>query len=298
VAPYAPDTMPDIAYVNGRWSALEEAVISINDRGFLFGDGVYEVVRVYDGRMFRPDLHLARLARSASHIALDLPLTREDFLTLFEEALRRSGQREAIIYLQVTRGVAPRSHAIPPDLTPSVIVTVRPAPVVTDAVRAAGVAVVTVPDVRWLRCDIKTTAMMGNVLALLATNRAGGFEGIQVRDGLVTEGISTNLFAVFDGVVQTAPEGTALLSGVTRHLVAELARAHPGLREESVSATDLVQADEVFLTSTTKEVVSVVSVDGERIGDGRPGPVAADLHTRLRQQIAEACGLASVGARA
>jgi len=284
--------MPDIAYVNGRWSALDDAVISINDRGFLFGDAVYEVVRVYAGRMFRPELHLARLARSAGQIALELPHTRDEFVALFEEALRRSGQREAIIYLQVTRGVAPRSHAIPPDLKPSVVVTVRPAPVVSDAVRAAGVSVVTVPDVRWLRCDIKTTAMIGNVLALLATNRAGGFEGIQVRDGIVTEGISTNVFAVLDGAVRTAPEGVELLSGVTRHLVAGLAREHPGLREAAISAVDLLRADEVFLTSTTKEVVSVVSVDGERIGDGQPGPVARDLHRRLRAHIAEACGLA------
>ena len=285
--------MPDLAYVNGHWSAIDDAVIPINDRGLLFGDSVYEVVRAYGGTPFRLTQHLARLERSARELALRLPRTRDEFVQLVHDALRRGEMTDAIVYLQITRGVAPRAHDIPEDIEPTVILTVRPAAILPEAVRERGVAVITVSDLRWSRCDIKSTNLLGNVLALQAARRAEAFESIQVRDGVVTEGVSTNVFAVFDGKVVTPAEGVYLLRGVTRQVIGELARERPGLREEPLPAGRLPEADEIFLTSTTKEVVPVVTVDGARVGDGTPGPITRDLDARFRALVARECGLAA-----
>ncbi len=279
--------MPDIACVNGRFGSLSEAVISVEDRGFQFGDGVYEVIRTYRGQPFSIEAHLARLERSAQ--ALQLPLGHElaQWASLIDEGLRLSRFPETKIYLQITRGQAPRDHPFPLDLAPTTILTFRELRPLETSVHDAGVKAVTIEDIRWGRCDIKSLNLLANVLARQRAKEAGAFEAILIRAGMVTEGSVSNVVAVRNGVLHTAPEGNKILSGVTRAIVLELARSERLLvSEEFVGREDLLRASEVFLTGTTVEVLSVVEVDGRAIGDGRPGPMSRLLSARWNALIA------------
>lgn len=273
--------MPAIAFINGRFLPWHEATVPIEDRGFQFGDGVYEVIRTYGGRPFGLEAHLNRLDRSARELSLVQPYTREQWTTWIQQGIRDAGYAEAKVYLQITRGVAARDHAFPSNIAPTVVMTIRelmPFPVKT---RESGVIAKTCEDLRWGRCDIKSVNLLANVLAREEAKRAGVFEAILVKDGLVTEGSVSNVMAVQSGTVVTAPEGPRILSGVTRTVVLDLAKAAGiPVREQFLPVESLYTADEVFLTGTTVEVLAVVQVDGRRIGDGRPGPVARDLATR------------------
>lgn len=273
--------MPDIAFINGRFLPWHEATVPIEDRGFQFGDGVYEVIRTYGGRPFGLEAHLNRLDRSARELSLVQPYTREQWTAWIQQGIRDAGYAEAKVYLQITRGVAARDHAFPSNIAPTVVMTIRelmPFPVKT---RESGVIAKTCEDLRWGRCDIKSVNLLANVLAREEAKRAGVFEAILVKDGLVTEGSVSNVMAVQSGTVVTAPEGPRILSGVTRTVVLDLAKAAGiSVREQFLPVESLYTADEVFLTGTTMEVLAVVQVDGRRIGDGRPGPVARALATR------------------
>lgn len=274
--------MPDVAFVNGRFLPLADAVVSIDDRGFQFGDGIYEVIRTYQGRLFELDAHLIRLDRSATALNLKQPYSHVRWRELIEDGIRRAAYPEAKIYIQITRGTAPRDHAYEADLVPTTVMTVRRLQPLNPAHRASGVAAMTMEDIRWGRCDIKSINLLANVLARQTGKEAGVFETILVREGLVTEGSVSNVVVVRSGSLMTAPEGPRILSGVTRTVVLDLAR-ETGLAvlEQYPSREELYRADEVFLTGTTVEVLAVVNIDGRTIGAGQPGPVTRELAGRF-----------------
>jgi D-alanine transaminase len=273
--------MPDIAFINGRFLPWEEATISIDDRGFQFGDAVYEVIRTYRGKAFELAAHLARLDRSARELALRQPYTRDQWTRWIEQGLSLAGYQNAKIYIQLTRGVAPREHGFPVNIHPTVVMTIREFHPLAPEVRRTGVSVCTREDLRWGRCDIKSVNLLANVLAREEAKRSGVFETILVRDGFVMEGALSNVMAIVDGVVLTAPEGPRILSGVTRAVVLELARKNEIMVEERFIPIDvLYRADEVFLTGTTLEILGVVQIDGKTIGSGRPGPITKMLAAR------------------
>ena len=211
--------MPDIAFVNGRFLPLADATVSIEDRGFQFGDGIYEVIRTYGGRPFELEAHLARLDRSAEALDLRQPYSRQQWVQYIREAIQRAAFPEAKVYMQVTRGVAPRDHAYVANLLPTVVMTVREFHPMNPSVRAAGVEAMTIEDIRWGRCDIKSVNLLANVLARQQAKQAQVFETILIKDGQVTEGAVSNVMVVRDGAVVTAPEGPRILSGVTRAVV-------------------------------------------------------------------------------
>ncbi|MBM4123228.1 MAG: amino acid aminotransferase, partial [Nitrospira sp.] len=208
--------MPDIGFLNGRFLPLAQTMVSVEDRGFQFGDGVYEVVRTYHGIPFQLDAHLARLERSAEAIRLAMPYQAKDWRDFVTEGLKQGGYEDSKVYIQVTRGAAPRDHAFPAAATPTAVMTVRAMKPLDAALRATGVGVITLEDPRWGRCDIKSVNLLPNVMAKQRAQEAGAFEAIFVRDGLVTEGAVSNVMAVRNGMLLTAPEGPHILSGVTR----------------------------------------------------------------------------------
>lgn len=274
--------MPAIAFLNGRFLPWQEATVSIEDRGFQFGDGVYEVIRTYHGRPFELEAHLNRLDRSARELSLPQPYSQAQWQAWIRQGIAEAGFAEAKVYIQVTRGAAPRDHAFPVDVPPTVVMTIRELLPFPDETRATGVAAKTCEDLRWARCDIKSVNLLANVLAREEAKRAGVFEAILVKDGFVTEGSVSNVMAVQAGTVVTAPEGPRILSGVTRTVVLDLARKEGLLvREQFLSVEALYAADEVFLTGTTVEVLGVIRVDGRIIGAGSPGPITRALAARM-----------------
>lgn len=275
--------MSPLAYVNGEFVPLDRAVVSVEDRGFLFADGIYEVIRVYDGRPFRLEDHLRRLEASARAIELPLPVPAAEIGRLAEELLARNGHREATIYIQVTRGPAPRHHLFPENPRPTLVIWTREHAGPSRQMVEEGVAAITVPDTRWAYCSVKTVGLLPNVLARQQAHRQGAYEAIFVRDGVVTEATSSNVFAVIGGVVRTFPVEN-ILPGVTRTVVLELLqRRGVPVREEGVPLEEFRRAQEVFLTGTTTEVCGVVRLDGRPVGDGRVGPVTRALQEDFRR---------------
>lgn len=281
-----------LVYLNGAYIDKAAAQVSVDDRGFVFGDGVYEVIRALGGRLFASDRHLRRLERGMRELELRWPdgLDAAGLGAVGERLLQenRLTDGEATVYAQITRGVAPRTHAFPPpDTAPTVYVAAsrfRP----PDELRAGGATAITVEDLRWGRCDLKTIQLLPNALAKQRAAGAGAFDAIQVRDGVVTEGANTNVFAVVDGVARTHPADRRILAGITREIVLELAR-ELGLpaREEPVAQSDLSRASEVFLTGTTTDVMPVVQLDGRPVGSGRTGPTAQRLHAKLLERMTD-----------
>ncbi|HWZ58494.1 MAG TPA: aminotransferase class IV [Gemmatimonadaceae bacterium] len=277
--------MPDIVYLNGQYIPRAEARVSVEDRAFLFGDGVYEVTRTVRGACIEPARHMRRLERGVAALQLPFPPAEAHALLgistrLLAECELTDG--EALVYWQVTRGAATRTHQFPPATTPpTVYVSAAPfSP--PHSYRGTGVAAITVPDQRWARCDLKTVNLLPNVLAKQAAISAGAYEALLVRDGVVAEGSSTNLFGVIDGQVYTSPRTNYILPGVTREVVIELApRVGLTVREEPMFTTDIPRLTELFVTGTTNDVMPVVTLDGRPVGDGRPGPVAARLYAAL-----------------
>lgn len=265
-------------YLNGAYLAPDTARVSVFDRGFVFGDGVYEVVPVYGGRAFRLPHHLARLAHSLDAVRIADPLAHADWEAMCARLIDENGGGDLSLYIEVTRGVAPRDHAFP-DVAPTVFAYATPLTAPSPAQLRDGVAALTMEDIRWRRCDIKAIALLANVLARQEAIERGAQEAILVRDGLVTEGAASNVFIVQRDRVLTPPKGAFILPGITRDLVLELARDH-GLAcvERAFTKEELLSADEVWLTSSTKEVLPITHVDNRPIGGGRPGPLHAKLH--------------------
>ena len=276
--------MNALANLNGAMMPLSEAKIPVLDRGFLFGDAVYEVLRVYRGRPWLQDEHFERLARSLEAIRIQgIDLGR------LEERMRATIAagpfREAMVYIQITRGSAPRKHAFPQGTAPLEFLFVQEFTDPYEEGRRTGVSVITQPDLRWDRCDIKSTNLLSNVLAMQNAVEAGCVEALlYLPDGTLTEGTHTSFFGVKDGAVLTAPISSAILPGITRGLVLRLAkRAELPVREHVLLRQDLPRVTELFLTGTTSEVLPVVQVDGRPIADGRPGPMTR----RLQEAYAE-----------
>ncbi len=279
--------MVEIVYLNGSFIPYSEALVPFEDRGMLFADGIYEVVRAYDGRLFALEGHLQRLVASAQEIQLEIPPAAE-----LQEALlgvmERSGLRDTSIYLQVTRGFAgPRSHGVPQGIRPTVFAAARPVPRPDPRHVAEGARAVTVVDNRWHMCHVKSIGLLLNNLAKQAALDVGAQESLFVREGVVTEGAATNTFAVFGGELWTHPEGPLVLSGITRQIVIELAQAEGiAVREEPYLASRMYGAQEVFVTSTNLEVLPIQSVDGRSIGAGVPGPVTRRLQAAFTRRTA------------
>ena len=279
--------MPEIAYVNGEFLPLEQATVRVEDRGFQFADGIYEVVRTYGGKPFATDAHLARLFRSLEAIELKVSLTGEQLKSIIEEGVRRAGFAEEIVYLQITRGCAPRHRGMPKDAKPTIVMTVRQLPAPAMKLPANGMAVITLPEFRWARCDIKSIALLPSVLAYQAAKKAGANDAIFIQeDETVNEATAGNVFLVSQGRLRTPPKSTHILAGVTRDKLLEAARA-AGIEtvEERIAKSDLYSADEIFLTSTTSEVAPVVTVDGKQIGSGKPGPVSAKIYEQFARMF-------------
>lgn len=274
--------MPDVGYLNGHFSPLEEVKISPDDRGFLFGDGVYEVIRAYHGIPAFWGEHFKRLVRSAKEIQLHFFFEQAEFQRLLLDGLQQSGYQEGKIYIQVTRGVAPREHTFPPNGEPTVFLAFRKMVALPTEVCQRGVKVITLPDTRWHRCDIKSLNLLPNVLAKQKAREANAFEGIFVRDGLVTEGATSNVFTVKNGTIITPERNHLVLAGVTQQQVVTLAHSK-GLNVQfrPIPISEFLQSDEVFLVGTTIEILPVIQIDGETIRDGKPGPIT----TILKQQF-------------
>ncbi len=268
------EVTPEI-YLNGQFLPPEEARISVMDRGFLFGDGVYEVVPCYAGRLFRLEHHLQRLDNSLRGIRMENPLDRPQWQALLERLIAQLPGADQSIYLQITRGSSGRrEHAIPSGIEPTVFVMTQPAIYPDAATLATGIKAVTLPDNRWERCNIKAITLLANVLLRSEAKDRGAAEAILIRDGFATEGAASNLFIVQSGEIITPPKSDHLLPGITRDLVLELAQQHAQpYTEKEISRQMLDDADEVWITSSTKEVMAVVELDGRPVGNGKPGPI-------------------------
>ncbi|HTH62376.1 MAG TPA: D-amino acid aminotransferase [Paraburkholderia sp.] len=300
---------PDaIVWLNGEMTPLAEARIPVLDRGFIFGDGIYEVVPAYalvpDGASapvrvpFRVGQHLARLERSLRKVSIENPFDERGWRELIARVLdanERSGaiarDAQAIVYIQVTRGVAKRGHAFPAGVQPTVFVMVMPLDLPDDAQRASGVRCVSAEDRRWLHCDIKSVSLLGNVLMAQHAAEHGVAETIQLRDGFLTEGSSSNVWVVKDGVLYAPPLSHRILEGIRYGLVEELA-AECGIRFEprEIDEAMLRAADELMISSAAKEVLSVTELDGRPVGSGKPGPVYAALYAAYERAKAREAG--------
>jgi D-alanine transaminase len=273
-----------IAYLNGAFLPREQACISPMDRGFLFGDGVYEVIPSYGGRLFLLDAHLERLRRSLAAIRLSDPMSDAGWREMLGRLLEENPGADRSVYLQVTRGVAPRDHVFPSEFSATVFAMVNPIQPAAPAVAERGVGVITLPDQRWDRCDIKSVALLANVLARQQAADQSAVEAILLRDRMLTEGAASNVFVVTDGVVRTPALSPAILPGVTRAFLLDVLRdGGQSCREEPVSEDDLRAADEIWLTSSTKELIPVTRLDGQPVGSGVPGPVWREALDRYRQ---------------
>lgn len=263
-----------IVYLNGDFLPLEEACISPLDRGFVFADGVYEVIPVYNGHLFRLAEHLQRLDLSLAGIRLDPPLAHEDWRHILERLVRHGDSPDQSLYLQITRGVARRDHAFPEATRPTVFAMSSPLSPLPGDIRRNGVAAITLEDIRWRYCHLKTVALLPNILLRQEALDRGAVEAILVRDGQVTEGAASNLFMVRADNILTPPKGPQLLPGITRDLIVELATSHGlSVAETELTPDDLAAADEVWLTSSTREILPVTRLDDRPVGAGIPGPM-------------------------
>ena len=269
-----------IVYLNGEYVPLADAKIPVLDRGFIFGDGVYEVIPAYGRVLFRLDEHLARLEHSLRAIRIANPHDAATWRTLLETLVARNAWDDQSVYLQVTRGVAPRTQEFPKgDVRPTVFIMSSPLKMPTPEQRANGVAVVTRDDYRWRRCDIKSVSLLANCLLRQEAEDAGAVETILIRDGNVKEASTCNVFLVKDGLILAPPKDHLILHGITFDLALELARgAGLPVQTREVRRAELFTADEVWLSSSAREVLPVTSVDGKRVGTGKPGPVYARMH--------------------
>ncbi len=276
--------MPELAYVNGEIAPIQNAVVPVEDRGYQFGDAVYEFLASYKGRLFALEDHLDRLESSLQ--ALDFePINRNHIRDAIIATFDQAGYQRAGLYLQISRGVAPRNHLFPQAAPPQLIITVRPVPEIPDQLRQTGAKAITVEDMRWKRCDIKTVQLLPNALAKQQAVVAGADDAIFVSTrGVVREGTSSNLFKVHGGVVETHPLSTRILPGITRQYLLSICMDQGiTVEEKTFDKASLLAADEVFLSGTVTEVLPVTTIDGEKIGDGHPGPVAKKLQTLLRK---------------
>jgi D-alanine transaminase len=285
--------MPRIAYVNGAYTALEDASVHIEDRGYQFADGIYEVVLFVGGKFWDLDGHLKRWARSLKELQIRAPMSESALRIVIRKLIEKNRLKDCMIYMQATRGVAPRNHPFPAnDVEPALVLTAKPIDLEKlNAKSAKGISVISAPDIRWGRVDIKTVGLLPNCLAKEAAAREGAAEAWLVKDGKVTEGSSSNAWIVDDkGQLITHPLGNEILGGITRQTAIEVAE---GLQmkvvERAFSVDDALKAQEAFISSAMNLVTPVIAIDGKKVGEGKPGPVA----TRLRAAYVERCATAT-----
>jgi len=263
------------AYLNGEFLPLADAKISVLDRGFVFGDGVYELVPVYSGKPFRLDEHLRRLQGSLDGIRLVNPYSAAEWRERILQLVELQDFADQSVYIQVTRGVAPRDHAFPKGVAPTVFMFAQPLVTATPEQKAAGVCAVSAVDNRWLRCNIKAISLLANILLRQQAVDADCAETVMLRNGFLTEGAASNIFVVKDGVLCAPPPSSLMLTGITYDVVLELAAAH-GIPHEvrAIAEAEVRSADELWMTSSTKEIMAIVKLDGVPVGAGVPGPLA------------------------
>jgi D-alanine transaminase len=279
-------------YLNGEFTELHNAKISVMDRGFIFGDGIYEVVPVYDGQPFRFDQHMARMERSLAELRIANPMSRSEWAAIafkliadYAQSTGAGGQHgDQMIYIQVTRGVAMRDHAMPDNITPTVFMMSNKMSVPSEAVRRQGVACVTADDFRWEKAHIKSTSLLGAVFSRQISFDAGATETVMFRDGYLSEAAASNVWVVKDGQVLGSPKDHLVLEGIRYGLIEELCRQQGiGFSLRRISRAEVLQADELLLSSASKEVLAITSLDGKAVGNGRPGPVAERLYAGYQQ---------------
>jgi D-alanine transaminase len=283
-------TTEPVVYLNGEYLPQSQARVSVLDRGFLFGDGVYEVIPVFGGKPLRLDEHLDRLQRSMSRVSLDNPMSSDQWNQVFQSLLEKNPGGDRAIYLQVTRGAAPiRDLSIAADIKPTVFIMVNDIKPVDYTVLERGIEAITVEDFRWKACDIKSVSLIANVMIRLQANQSSAVDAVMVRDGLLTEGTASNVFVVHDGVIATPPKSDCLLPGITRDLVIELARAD-GMKveERDINEDELESADEIWLTSSTREIAPVVKINDQIVGEGMAGKYwkrIIAIYQRYKQEL-------------
>jgi len=281
-----------MVFLNGKFMPLEEARVPVLDRGFIFGDGVYELVPVYSRVPFRMDEHLARLERSLASVRIRNPYSRAEWRDIILQLVARQSFEDQGVYFQVTRGVAKRDHAFPKDAAPTVFVMSNPLVNPPQELVERGAAAVTAVDDRWLHCDIKSISLIGNCLLRQASADVGAAETILFRDRRLTEASASNVFVVRDGVILSPPKSGLILPGITYDVISEIARS-AGLPIEfrDVSEPEVRSADEVWVTSSSKEVLAIVALDGKPVGGGKPGPVfrrVYALYQEFKQKVMRA----------
>ncbi len=273
-----------MVFLNGKFMPVEEARVSVLDRGFIFGDGVYELIPVYSRVPFRMDEHLARLERSLAAVRIRNPYSRTEWRDIILQLVAKQPFEDQGVYFQVTRGVAKRDHAFPKDSTPTVFIMANPLVNPPQELVERGASAVTAVDNRWQRCDIKSISLIGNCLLRQASADAGAVETILFRDGKLTEASASNVFVVRGGVILSPPKSNLILPGITYDVIAEIAQA-AGLPLEyrDVSEAEVRGADEVWVTSSSKEVLAIVTLDGQPVAGGRPGPVFRRVHALYQE---------------
>jgi D-alanine transaminase len=280
--------MPGVVYLNGEFLPRERATLSVDDRGFIFGDGIYEVTRVVNGTLFEPERHMRRLEYGLRGIGIDARMTTDEIVGIHYRLIRENEltSGEATVYLQITRGAAPRTHYFPPAGTaPTVFLSASPF-TPNKAQREQGATAVTYPDIRWSRCDLKTVNLLGAVLAKQHAVALGSLEAVFIRDGAITEGSHTNVFGVIDGELRTYPRSNYILPGITRDVVLELAvEEGVTVREAPIFQQEIGRLDELFVTGTTSDVTPIVQLDGRPIGSGKPGRITRTLMAALERKL-------------
>ncbi|MFK8067474.1 MAG: D-amino acid aminotransferase [Gammaproteobacteria bacterium] len=275
-----------ICYLNGEFQPLANAAVPVLDRGFIFGDGIYEMIPVFSGHAFRLTEHLQRLGNSLKAVYINNPNTVSEWTGLIDAMIKKNGGGHQAVYLQITRGVADRDHAFPQQSEPTVFIMSNPLP---ESQKAHPVNAIVLQDPRWDSCDIKAISLLPNVLLRQQAREKGAYEAILIRDGYLTEGAASNVFVIKDGIVKTPPKGPKLLPGITRDLVVELLQKEARPCEETeVSEAELRDADEIWLSSSTKEILPVTQLDGKAVGTGEPGPVwhsTVDLYQSFKDSF-------------
>ena len=268
-----------IVYLHGSFMPIDQAHVPVLDRGFIFGDGVYEVIPVYSRRPFRLQEHLRRLQHSLNGIRLENPHSDQEWADLITQLIARNDGEDQSVYMQITRGVAKRDHAFPPGIKPTIFMMSNPMTMPQPELRATGVSVITAPDNRWLRCDIKATSLLPNVLLRQLAVDAGAVEVLLLRDGFLTEGAASNIFVVQNGTLLAPPKNHLMLPGITYDVVIELAVAN-NIRCEvrPVSEHEVRTAQELWQTSSLREVIPITVLDGKPVGDGKPGPLFKKMY--------------------
>ena len=285
--------MGALGYIDGRIVDLKELVVAMEDRGYQFGDGVYEYTKVYNGKCFSLKPHIDRLYRSLRELRIPAVFTFAEMEEIHNRLIAESGIENGGIYLQITRGWAPRAHAFPDTVVPCLTMTIRPS-TFNAAQWETGVGVVAVPDERWLRCDIKSLNLLGNILAKQKAKESNCYEAIMIRDNMVTEGSSSNFVIVKDEVLWTYPTCNLILKGVTRtRVLEEIVPAHGlSVLEKAFNLDFAKKADEAFLTGTTTEIMPIVTIDGQPVADGKVGPITRKIQKGYKDAIAKECGMA------